>query len=178
MVIPPVSTLYMRQPGINGQKARIHIALFAAPDTINGGLPVVGCSVAWNAAEYTAGHSKLLAACRRVLLVGDHDPGLAELSDQPLEKLLSCFSVSSRLHKNVEDVPFGVDGTPQLMFLLSNRDNDLIQMPFVVGARTTTLDAICEMWIKAIDPQPDRFLADNHTALGQRVFDVCPTIIP
>ena len=39
-------------------------------------------------------------------LVGNHDPRLAELSDQPLEKPLGCFSVSSRLHENVEDVPF------------------------------------------------------------------------
>jgi hypothetical protein len=47
-----------------------------------------------------------------------------------------------------------------------------IQMPFVIGARTVAPDAICEMRTKAIDPQPDRFPADNHTALGQQVFDV------
>jgi hypothetical protein len=58
------------------------------------------------------------------------------------------------------------------MFLPSNPDNDLIQMPFVVGARTLAPDAICEMWTKAIDPQPDRFPADNHTAPGQQVLDV------
>jgi hypothetical protein len=105
-------------------------------------------------------------------LVGDHDPRLAELIDQPLEKPLGCFSVSSRLHENVEDVPFRVDGTPQPMFLPSNRDNDLIEMPFVIGARTIAPDAICEMWTKAIDPQPDRFPADNHTAIGPQVFDI------
>jgi len=60
------------------------------------------------------------------------------------------------------------------MFFSSNQDNDLIQMPFVVGARTIAPDAICEMWTKAIDPQPDRLPADNHTALGQQVFDVGP----
>ncbi|MFT7448874.1 MAG: galactitol-specific phosphotransferase system IIC component [Glaciecola sp.] len=58
------------------------------------------------------------------------------------------------------------------MFLPSNRDINLIQMPFVIGVRTIAMDAICEMWTKAIDPQPDRFPADNHTALGQEVFDV------
>jgi hypothetical protein len=78
-------------------------------------------------------------------LVGDHDPRLAELIDQPLETPLDCLSVSSRLHENVEDVPSHVDGTPQPMFLPSNRDNDLIQMPFVIGARTIAPDAICEM---------------------------------
>jgi hypothetical protein len=45
-------------------------------------------------------------------------------------------------------------------------------MPFVIGARTIAPDAICEMWTKAIDPQPDRFPANHHTALGQQVFDV------
>jgi hypothetical protein len=58
------------------------------------------------------------------------------------------------------------------MFLPSNGDNDLIQMPFVIGASTIAPDAICEMWTKAIDPRPDRVPADNHTALGQQVFDV------
>jgi hypothetical protein len=53
-------------------------------------------------------------------LVGDHDPRLVELSDQPFGKPLGCFSVSSRLHENIEDVPIGVDGTPQPMFLPSN----------------------------------------------------------
>ncbi len=73
-------------------------------------------------------------------LVGGHDPRLAELIDQPSGKPLGCSSVSSRLHENVEDVPFDVDGTPQPMFLPSNRDNDLIQMPFVLGARTIAPD--------------------------------------
>jgi hypothetical protein len=58
------------------------------------------------------------------------------------------------------------------MFLTSNRDNDLIQMPFFIWARTIAPDAICKMWTKAIDPRPDCFPADNHTALGQQVFDV------
>jgi hypothetical protein len=85
---------------------------------------------------------------------------------------LAALAFSSRLHENVADVPFRVDGTPQPMFLPSNRDNDLIQMSFVIGAKTIAPDAICEIWTKAIDPQPDRFPANNHTALGQQVFDV------
>jgi hypothetical protein len=80
--------------------------------------------------------------------------------------------LTSAWKSTVEDVPFRVDGTPQPMFLPSNRDNNLIQVPFVVGARTIAPDAICEMWTKAIDPQSDRFPADNHTTLGQQVFDV------
>jgi hypothetical protein len=67
---------------------------------------------------------------------------------------------------------FRVDGTPQPMFFPSNRDNDLIQMPFVIGARTIAPDAICEMWTKTIDPQPGRVPDDNHTALGKQVFDI------
>jgi hypothetical protein len=90
----------------------------------------------------------------------------------PWRNRLAALAFSRVCTSNVEDVPFRVDGTPQPMFLPSNRDNDLIQMPFVIGARTIAPDAICEMWTKAIDPQPDRFTADNHTALGQQVFNV------
>jgi hypothetical protein len=66
-------------------------------------------------------------------LVADNDPRLAELIDQPLEKPLCSFSILSRLYENVEGVPIRVDGTPQQMLFPSNRDNDLIQMPFVIG---------------------------------------------
>jgi hypothetical protein len=85
---------------------------------------------------------------------------------------LAAFAVSSRLHENVEDVPFRADGTLQPMFLPSKRDNNLIQMPLIIGARMIAPDAICEMWTKAIDPRPGRVPDDNHTALGQQVFDI------
>lgn len=104
--------------------------------------------------------------------IGDQDPRRPELSDQPLDKPPCCPSVSSRLHENIEDVPVGVDGAPKSVFLASNWDSNLDGVPFVVGTRAIAPDAICEMRTKAINPQPDRFPADNYTPFSQQVLNV------
>ncbi len=57
-------------------------------------------------------------------------------------------------------------------FLPRNWDDNFVEMPFVVGTRAIAPDAICEMRTKAIDPQPDRFPADNHTPFSQQVLNV------
>jgi hypothetical protein len=38
--------------------------------------------------------------------------------------------------------------------------------------KTNAPAAICEMWTKASDLEPDCFPAYNHTAFGHQVFDV------
>ncbi|SMD09127.1 hypothetical protein SAMN06295998_12916 [Primorskyibacter flagellatus] len=58
------------------------------------------------------------------------------------------------------------------MLLATDRDNDFVQMPFVVGAGAIAPDAIRNMPTKSIDTQPDGFPADNHAPLSQKVLDV------
>lgn len=104
--------------------------------------------------------------------VSNQEPRRPELSDQPLDKPPCCLGVSSRLYKNIEYVPVGVYGAPKPAFLTSNLDDNFFEMPFVVGTRAIAPDAIGEMRTKAINPQPDRFPADNHTRFSQQVLNV------
>jgi hypothetical protein len=80
-----------------------------------------------------------------------------------LEKALCCFGIAACLHEKFENVSILVDRAPQTLLLATDRDRDLIQVPLVVRPRTIPANAIREVSTKTIDPQPDRFPADNHT---------------
>jgi hypothetical protein len=61
---------------------------------------------------------------------------------QPFEKLaekaFGSFFVASALHKNVQDIAVLVYGSPQGMSLATDREEDLVQVPFISTTRATT----------------------------------------
>ena len=69
-------------------------------------------------------------------LVGDYDPWFAKPGDQFLEEPLCSFCISPSLHENVEYVAICVDCTPQPMFLATDCDHDLVEVPLVVRQRS------------------------------------------
>lgn len=105
--------------------------------------------------------------------VCDHNPRLAKLGDQPLEEPLCGICVSACLHENVEHVSIRVNRAPQPMFPAADQDHDVIEMPLVIRPWAILANAICEMLPKTINPQPDRFPADNHAPICQQVFNIC-----
>lgn len=105
-------------------------------------------------------------------LVGDHDPWFAEQGEQPLEEPLYGLCVSTCLHENLEHVAICADRAPQPMFLATDCNIDFVKMPLVVRLSSITADAVCELFPKAIAPQPDRLTADNHAPLCQLVIDI------
>ena len=68
-------------------------------------------------------------------LVGDDNPWLAKLSDQPCQKALGGLRVAACLNQNVERVAIGVDCAPQPVLHAIDRNYNLIHVPLVVRAR-------------------------------------------
>ena len=89
-----------------------------------------------------------------------------------MEKALCGFGIAACLHENIEDVSIRVDRAPQPMFLATDRDHDFVHVPLVVRPWSIPADAVCEMLPKAIDPESDRFSADNHAPCCQKVFNI------
>lgn len=58
------------------------------------------------------------------------------------------------------------------MFLATDLDDALIQMPLVIGTRMIAPDSTREMPTKLIDPKSDGLAADHHAPLSQKVFNV------
>tara|TARA_B110000305_G_C19359030_1_gene598419 strand:- start:850 stop:1311 length:462 start_codon:yes stop_codon:yes gene_type:complete len=104
--------------------------------------------------------------------VGDHNVGLTVPSDQPLQKAPCCLIVSARLHQDTQHISICIDGPPQPVFHTTDRDDNFIQMPFIVGPRSISADAICEVSAETIDPKTYRFPTDVDTALGKQVLDI------
>ena len=69
-------------------------------------------------------------------LVGDDNPWLAKLSDQPCQKARGGLCGAACLNQNVERVAIGVDRAPQPMLHAIDRDYNLIHVPLVARART------------------------------------------
>jgi hypothetical protein len=104
--------------------------------------------------------------------VSDDDPWFAEPGNQSLEKPLRRFSIPTRLYKNIKNISICVNCAPQPVPLATDRDYDFIHVPLVVRSRSIPADAICKVATKTIDPQPDRFPADNNAPCCQQVFNI------
>ncbi len=68
-------------------------------------------------------------------LVGDQPTRHAALTLQQLaEKAFGSPAVATRLDEDVDDVAILIDGTPEILPLPLNRDEDLVQVPRVSQA--------------------------------------------
>lgn len=79
-----------------------------------------------------AGHD--IALCRAIgsQLVGDHDARRVPLSFHKLShKAFGGLGIAAALHQYVENKTVLVDGAPKPVFLAGDRDNNLIEVPFV-----------------------------------------------
>jgi len=105
-------------------------------------------------------------------LVRDHDTGFTEPVDQPCQETPCSLGVSLWLNENIKHVAVRVDRPPEPVFSAVDRDDDLIQVPFVGRGRSVTHDTIGKVAAKAVHPFPDRFPADHNTPIGEKVLDI------
>lgn len=115
-------------------------------------------------------HDQLYIAAQ---LVRDYHTWTAELSDQAGQKALCGFGIASRLHQDVECVPIGVHRLPQPVLHAIDRDQDLVQVPLVVWARSIPANTSSKMCAEPVDPKADGFAADDDALLRQQVLDIC-----
>ncbi len=88
-----------------------------------------------------------------------HQPaGHATLPLQQLaKKAFGCPAVATRLHEDVDDVAILIDGTPEILPLSLDRDEDLVQVPCVSQA-TLALQSTSVFWPELVAPKSDGFI--------------------
>src|SRR5690242_5974909 len=75
--------------------------------------------------------------------VGDnHTWNVLQPFEQFAEELFSCVFVPSALHQDVEHVAMLINCSPEIMFLTSDCEHDLVHMPFVAATRAATTQFI------------------------------------
>ncbi len=102
-----------------------------------------------------------------------HDPGLAELRDQPAEETPGCLCIAVGLNQNVEHISVAVNRSPEPVFHTANDNHHLIKMPLVIWFWSAQANAAREMPAKPVHPVADRFPADTNAPLRQKVFNIC-----
>ena len=65
-----------------------------------------------------------------------------------------------------------VHGTPQVHLLAANIYENLVQVPDVERGFAAPANSTGKGWSKFQNPQPNRFVADINTALGEEIFYV------
>lgn len=74
-------------------------------------------------------------------LVGNHHAWRTALAFQQLgHQAFGRLGIATALHQNLQHKSVLIDGAPQPMFLASDRDDGLVEMPFIaeLAARTLT----------------------------------------
>ena len=83
--------------------------------------------------------------------------------------------VSARLHQDVQNLAFAIDGTPKINALAVNLDEDFIEMPARIGVRMRASQRLSKNETKLDRPAADSFIRDIDAALGQQIFDIPKT---
>ncbi|GGC09262.1 hypothetical protein GCM10011363_27360 [Marivita lacus] len=94
-------------------------------------------------------------------LVRDHDTGFTRPVGQPCEETCRSFGVALWLNETIKHVTVRVYRPPEPVFSAVDRDDDLIQMPFVDRGRSVAPDTIGKMAAKTVHPFPDWFPSDH-----------------
>src|SRR4029077_4240937 len=80
--------------------------------------------------------------------------------------------VASALDKNVENLPFVVDGTPEIHSLAGDPHRHLVQMPAVARPRATLSQPPSDRGTELQHPSPHRFIGDVEPSCGQQFLDI------
>ena len=89
-----------------------------------------------------------------------HQPeGHATLPLQQLaKKAFGCPAVATRLDEDVDDVAILIDGTPEILPLSLDGDEDLVQVPRVSQATLSALQSTSVFWPELDAPKSDGFI--------------------
>jgi hypothetical protein len=91
---------------------------------------------------------------------------------QLAHQAFGCLGIAAALHQNLQHKSVLIDGAPQPMFLASDRNDGLVEMPFIaeLAARTST-DLVGEGASEFFRPQPDRLMRNDDPSRRQHILD-------
>jgi hypothetical protein len=102
------------------------------------------------------------------LSIGYHDAGrfgrrLEKLAHEPL----CCSPISSALDQKVEHEAQLIDGASRPVLPASDRDDNLVHMPFVSASRRPPTNAIGIFPAEFLRPMTNTLVADVNAAVGE-----------
>ena len=93
-------------------------------------------------------------------------------SHQSAEEPLGCLLIATRLQQNVDDITVLVNGTPKILLLTVNPDEQFVQIPSVPETTLLFLETPSKVGSEFPAPLPDGFIGNNNPAFGEEIFDI------
>ena len=122
----------------------------------------------------SAGHGPLDGWHITSQLVGDNDPRLNAILrvEHTVQEALCGVLVTSTLNQDVQHGSVLVDGTPQPVPTLVDRERHFVQVPLVAVARMAPTKLACQQWAELAAPESDGLVTDLDPALGEQLLDI------
>ena len=106
-------------------------------------------------------------------LIGD-DPEwlLALTAQQSAKEPLGCTLIAARLQENIDDITVLIHGTPKILLLAVDSDEEFVQIPGITEASLFLLETSGIVGSEFPAPSPDGFVRNDDSAFGQKIFNV------
>src|SRR5262249_314304 len=106
------------------------------------------------------------------LIRNNHPWYIGQALEQFAEKLLRGLLIASALYQDIEDVVVLIDGSPQVMALTVDGQENLIQVPLVPCPGASTLHLICIVLPKLQTTLADGFMSDVDSGFTEELLHV------
>ena len=106
-------------------------------------------------------------------LVGD-DPEwlLALTAQQSAKEPLGCTLIAARLQQNIDDITILIHGTPKILLLAVDSDEEFVQIPGITEASLFLLKTSGIVGSEFPAPLADGLVRNNYPAFGQKIFNI------
>ena len=105
--------------------------------------------------------------------VGNDPQWFGALTAQQSSKESLCSAlITMRLDQDVDHVTVLIYGTPQILLLAVDSNEDLIQVPVVAQPSLSSLQFPSIVRTELLTPLPDRLIGHDDSALGKKILDI------
>jgi len=105
--------------------------------------------------------------------VGDDPERLLVLAaHQSAKESLGCALIAPGLQQNIDDVSVLIHGTPEILLLAVDSDEEFVQIPDVAEATLFPLQTLYITRSEFSAPLSDGFERNQDAAFGQQIFDI------
>ena len=105
--------------------------------------------------------------------VGDDPERFFSLAlHQSAQESLRCAPVPSRLQQNIDDITVLIHGTPKILLLAVNSDEQFIQIPAIAEATLSPFQLPNVVWTELLTPASNRFIGNGDASLSQKILDI------
>jgi hypothetical protein len=93
-------------------------------------------------------------------------------AQQSSEESFRSALIAVRLNQDVDHVAVLIHGTPEILLLAVDSNENFVQVPHIAEAALTTLQFSGIVRTELLTPQPNRFIRDDDSTFGQKILDI------